>query len=223
MKNPFSFILIRWWERAALNNLIMQKYLKAEEYFKKIQRIEPHKFGLGHNLALAALALERYDEAEKYFLNELERYGDTFVRFKSLGDLYYIWGKRDECGEYYKKALELCEHEADRRQLMHRIAQCDSDAAFANAMKSYKLLKAGNKKMNVKDFDGAYDLLKEAVTLDPCNFQAWNNLGALEMNIKKNAAESVKYFEKAAMYTSLVGIHGNLKKARDMLAKESKK
>jgi hypothetical protein len=48
-------------------------------------------------------------------------------------------------------------------------------------------------------------------------------LGALEMNIQKNAAESVRYFERAARYTSLVGIHGNLKKARDMLAKESKK
>ncbi|MDR1933465.1 MAG: tetratricopeptide repeat protein [Spirochaetales bacterium] len=223
MKNPFSFILVRWWHRAALNNLIMQKYQKAEEYFKKIQAVEPYRFGLGHNLALVALARERYEEAEKYFLNELERYGDTFVRFKSLGDLYYIWGKREQCAEYYKKALALCEHEGDKRQITHRIAQCENEPVFEKAMRSYSLLKAGNKKMAEKDFDGGYDLLKESVALDPCNFQAWNNLGALEMNIKKNAAESVKFFEKAAMYTSLVGIHGNLKKARDMLAKELKK
>jgi tetratricopeptide (TPR) repeat protein len=223
MKNPFSPIVVRWWNRAALNNLVMQKYAKAEEYFRKIQALEPDRFGLGHNLALVCLAQERYAEAEKYFLNELERYGDTFVRFKSLGDLYYIWNRREPCREYYGKALPLCVHEADKRQLQHRIAQCGSEESFAKAMKSYGLLKAGNKKMQEKDFDGAYELLKESVETDSCNFQAWNNLGALEMNIKKNAAESVKYFEKAAFYTSLVGIHGNLKKARDMLAKESKK
>ncbi|MDR1625741.1 MAG: tetratricopeptide repeat protein [Spirochaetia bacterium] len=223
MNNPFSPFLLRWWHRAALNNLVAQRYAKAEEYFRKIQAVQPDRFGLGHNLALVCLAQERYEEAEKYFLGELERYGDTFIRFKSLGDLYYIWNRRGACGEYYAKALPLCENEADRRQIEHRIAQCGSGESFAKAMGSYGLLKAGNRKMQEKDFDGAYGLLKEAVGMDPCNFQAWNNLGALEMNIKKNAAESVKYFEKAVRYTSLVGIQGNLKKARDMLAKESKK
>jgi tetratricopeptide (TPR) repeat protein len=223
MNNPFSPFLLRWWYRAALNNLVMQKYAKAEEYFRKIEAAQPDKFGLGHNLALVCLAQERYEEAEKYFLHELERYGDTFIRFKSLGDLYYVWKRREPCGEYYGKALPLCEHEADKRQIQHRIAQCGSGEAFAKAMRSYELLKDGNKKMQEKDFDGAYELLREAVKADSCNFQAWNNLGALEMNIKKNAAESVKYFEKAAYYTSLAGIHANLMKARDMLAKESKK
>jgi tetratricopeptide (TPR) repeat protein len=222
MKNPFSSILVRWWQRAALNNLITQKYAKAEEYFRKIQAVEPNKFGLGHNLALVCLAQERYEEAERYFLNELARYGDTFVRFKSLGDLYYIWGRREKCGNYYGKALALCEHEGDKRQLEHRVAQCRKDETFAEAMRSSEALREGNRRMAEKDFDGAYGLFKKAVELDACNFQAWNNLGALEMNIKKNAAESVRYFQKAAQYTSLVGIHGNLKKARDLLAKESK-
>jgi tetratricopeptide (TPR) repeat protein len=222
MKNPFLPFLVRWWYRAALNNLVTQNYAKAEEYFKKIQAVEPNRFGLGHNLALVCLAQERYEEAEKYFLNELERYGDTLMRFKSLGDLYYIWKKREPCKAYYEKALPLCENEADKRQIMHRIAQCGSEESFARAMKSFELLKAGNRKMSEKDFDGAYELLKESVEIDSCNFQAWNNLGALEMNIKKDAAASVKFFEKAAYYTSLVGIHENLKKARDMLAKESK-
>jgi tetratricopeptide (TPR) repeat protein len=223
MKNPFSSFFIRWWHRAALNNLVMQRYAKAEEYFRKIQAVQPNRFGLGHNLALVCLAQERYEEAERYFLNELERYGDTFIRFKSLGDLYYIWNRREPCREYYEKALPLCGHEADKRQIQHRIAQCGSGEAFSRVVKSYELLKAGNIRMREKDFDGAYELLKKAVETDSCNFQAWNNLGALEMNVKKDAAKSVKYFEKAAYYTSLAGIHGNLKKARDMLAKESKK
>ncbi|MCL1817334.1 MAG: tetratricopeptide repeat protein [Spirochaetaceae bacterium] len=213
---------MRWLERAALNNLITQKYEKAEAYFRKIAAVEPYRFGLGHNLALVCLAQERFEEAEKYFLAELDRYGDTFVRLKSLGDLYYIWAQPEKCKEYYEKAFPLCEHEADKRQLQHRIAQCAREPAFANAVKSLAALKLGNKKMTEKDFDGASACLKEAVELDSCNFQAWNNLGAIELNIKKDTAAAVKYFEKAAFYTSLVGIHGNLKKAREALAKESK-
>ncbi|MDR1316675.1 MAG: hypothetical protein LBK13_07360 [Spirochaetales bacterium] len=223
MKNPFSPFLLRWWQRAALNNLVLQKYLKAEEYFRKIEAVQPNRFGLGHSLALVCLAQERFEEAEKYFLNELERYGETFMRFKSLGDLYYIWNRREPCREYYEKALPLCEQEADRRQLAHRIALCGSGESFARAMKSLRLLKDGNRKMQEKDFESAYTLLKESAETDVCNFQALNNLGALEMNVKKNIAGAVKYFEKAAYYTSLVGIHGNLKKARELLAKESGK
>jgi len=219
----FNSIRIRYWHRAALNNLVTQKYAKAEEYFHKIQAVEPNRFGLGHNLALVYMAQEKFEEAEKYLLAEIERYGDTFVRYKSLGDMYYVWGRREKCGEYYALALPLCEHKGDKIQLEHRIAQCKSDEAFAMAMKSFDCLKQGNKKMEEKDFVEAEELLKKAVEFDRCNFQAWNNLGALEMNIKNNIAEAVKYFEKAVQYTSLVGIYGNLRKARDSLAKESKK
>jgi tetratricopeptide (TPR) repeat protein len=223
MNLPFTSLRVRWWERTAFNNLVLQKYAKAEEYFRKVAAVEPYRFGLGHNLALVCLAQERYDDAEKYFLDELDRYGESFVRLKSLGDLYYIWGKPEKCREYYEKAFPLCQHEADKRQLRHKIDQCGSPPAFENGQKSLAALKRGNQKMTEKDFDGAEVCLKEAVGFDSCNFQAWNNLGALEMNIKKDVAEAVKYFEKAAFYTSLTGIHGNLKKARETLAKESKK
>ena len=213
----------RWWERAGLNSLMTQKYDKAEEYFRKIVAVEPHRYGIGHNLALACLAQERYEEAEKYLLIELERYGETLVRLKSLGDLYYIWAKPEKCKEYYEQALPLCEQIGDKRQLQHRIAQCGSPPAFANGMKSLESLRDGNKKMAEKDFDGSMSSLKEAVELDACNFQAWNNLGALELNINKDAAAAIKYFEKAVFYTSLAGIHANLGKARAILAKEPNK
>ncbi|MDR2588199.1 MAG: tetratricopeptide repeat protein [Spirochaetales bacterium] len=220
---PFHSLAIRWWQRAALNNLVMGRYGRAEDYFRKIERLEPNRFGLGHNLGLAALAQERFAEAERYFLSELERYGDTFIRFKSLGDMYYIWGKPGPCKEFYSRALPLCESEEDKRQIMHRISQCAKPASFEAAMKSYALLKEGNAKMGEKDYEAAEASLKAAVKADSCNFQAWNNLGALEMNIKKNIEEAVKLFEKAAFYTSLAGIHGNFRKAKEALAKEKKR
>ena len=222
MKKLFSFILVPKWERSAMNNFVMGRYAKAEEYFRKIKEVQPNKFALGHNIGLVCLAQERYEEAADAFLLELEKYGETYIRFKSLGDTYYIWGKRDKCSEFYSKALELCEHEGDRKLISRRMTLCADPAAFETAMESLRELKRGNKLMADRDYDGAYDAFQKAVDLDAYNFQAWNNLGALEMNHKKNIPASEKYFKKAAALTSLQAIHNNLKRAESMSAKEGK-
>ena len=223
MKNLFGFFFIRYWERAAMNNFVMGRYAKAEEFFMKIRDVQPEKYGLGHNLGLVALALEKYEEAERYFLREIEKYGETYIRFKSLGDMYYIWGNREKCGEYYKKSLDLCEHEGDRRLLNRRIKVCGDPAAFETAMRSYAELKEGNRKMADKDFDGAYASFQKAAELDPYNFQAMNNLGALEMNHKKDIPASAEFFKKASALTSLQAIHNNYKRAQTMITKETRK
>jgi tetratricopeptide (TPR) repeat protein len=223
MKNLFGFFLVPMWERSAMNNFVLGRYAKAEEFFRKIQAVQPNKFALGHNLGLVCLAQERYEEAEGFFLRELELYGETYIRFKSLGDMYYIWGKREKCSEYYSKSLSLCEHEGDRRLISRRMTLCADPAAFETAMESYRELKRGNTLMAEKDFDGSYDAFKKAVDLDPYNFQALNNLGALEMNHKKDIPAAVKFFEKASALTSLQAIHNNLKRAQSMTVKEEKK
>jgi tetratricopeptide (TPR) repeat protein len=223
MKNIFGFFFIPYWERAAMNNFVMGRYAKAEDLFRKIREVQPNKFALGHNLGLVCLAQEKYDEAESYFLRELELYGETYIRFKSLGDMYYIWGKREKCSEYYSKSLSLCEHEGDRRLISRRMTLCADPAAFETAMESYRELKRGNLLMAEKDLDNSYEAFQKAVELDPHNFQAWNNLGALEMNHKKDLPAAVKYFKKASALTSLQAIHNNLNRAKSMTAKEEKK
>lgn len=223
MNKLFGFFLIPMWERSAMNNFVLGRYAKAEEFFRKIQRVQPNKFALGHNIGLVCLAQERYEEAEKAFLRELDLYGETYVRFKTLGDLYYIWGRREPCADYYAKALPLCDQDADKKLIGRRIELCGDPAAFEAAMESYRELKRGNKLMAERDYDGAYEAFVRAASLDSYNFQALNNLGALEMNHKKNNPAAVEFFEKATALTSLPAIHNNLRRAQAMAAKEGKK
>lgn len=55
-----------------MNNFVLGRYAKAEEFFRKIQQVQPNKFALGHNIGLVCLAQERYEEAEKAFLRGLD-------------------------------------------------------------------------------------------------------------------------------------------------------
>lgn len=223
MNKIFGFIFLRQWERTALNSFVMGRYAKAEEYFRKIQEVQPNKFGLGHNIGLVCLAQERYEEAETAFKNEVDRYGETFARNKTLGDLYYMWGKRNECRIYYTKALEGCDHEGDKKLISKRIEYCETEESFRRAMDSYAELKRGNKIMAEKDYDGAYKAFKKSAALDPFNFQALNNMGALELNHKKDPEAAAVLFEKATALTSLGAIHNNLKQAKASAAKGKKK
>ncbi len=222
MVNLFGFLFLRFWERAALNNFVLGRYAKAEEYFRKIQSVQPNKMGLGHNIGLVCLAQERYEEAEKEFLRELERFGETYIRLKTLGDLYYLWGKRAECARYYQNALPVCEQEADRKLIQKRIEYASNPESFERAMKSYQALKKGNACMAEKRFEEASEEFERAVQLDPFNFQAWNNIGAVELNYRKNPARAVECFLRAVEYTSLPAIHNNLKRAQAMLGKEKR-
>jgi tetratricopeptide (TPR) repeat protein len=222
MVNLFGFLFLRFWERAALNNFVLGRYAKAEEYFRKIRSVQPNKVGIGHNIGLVCLAQERYEEAEKEFLRELERFGETYIRLKTLGDLYYLWGKRAECAKYYQRALPECEQEADRKLIEQRIQYAADPDSFEKAMQSYQALKKGNTYMAEKLFEAAYEEFQRAVQLDPCNFQAWNNMGAVELNYRKNPSRAVELFQRAVEYTSLPAIHNNLKRAKGMLEKERK-
>jgi tetratricopeptide (TPR) repeat protein len=198
----------------------MGRYAKAEEYFRKVQEIQPNKFGLGHNIGLVCLAQDRFEEAEAAFLNEIERYGETFPRNKTLGDLYYMWGKREECKRFYEKSLSECEHPGDKKLISKRIEYCANEDSFRKAMDSYAELKRGNKLMAEKDYDGAYEAFQKSADLDPHNFQALNNMGALELNHRKNTAAAAVLFGKATKLTSLGAIHNNLKRAQAPAPKE---
>jgi Flp pilus assembly protein TadD len=100
---------------------------------------------------------------------------------------------------------------------------CADPAGFETAMESLRELKKGNSLMAERDMDGAYEAFRKAAGLDEYNFQAWNNLGALEMNHKKNIPASAEFFRKAAALTSLQAIHNNLKRAETMaVPKEGK-
>ncbi len=218
MKRLITTFLVSRWERAAMRAFVMGRYAEAEDNFRRIREAQPDKFAIGHNLGLVCLAQERHQEAADYFHAELDNFGETYMRVKALGDTYYIWGKREKCMEFYSRTLELCEHEGDRRLISRRMGLCADPATFAVAMESQRLLREGNRLMAEGDLDGSCEAFRKAAELDDSNFQAWNNLGALEMNHKKNIPASAEYFKKAVAFTSLQAIHNNLKRAETMTA-----
>ncbi len=222
MNKIFGYLFLRSWERNALNNFIVGRYAKAEEYFRKIQSVRPNKSGIGHYIGLVCLAQDRFEEAEQEFKRELDQFGDTFIRLKTLGDLYYMWGKRVECSKYYQHALELCDQVAERKLLEKRVEYTSDEKLFEKAMESYRAVKKGNAFMKEKNYESAYREFERAAKLDPYNFQAWNNMGALELNYKKNPSKALTFFERAVEHTSLPAIHSNLKRAQMDLEKRNK-
>lgn len=206
-----------------MTHFVMGRYAKAEEYFLKIREAQPGKFGIVHNLGLVSLAQDKFEDAEKAFLSELENSGEVYARVKALADTYYLWGKREKAREYYERTFALCQNEADGRLISRRIEQAKDEALFAEAMRSVRELKQGNRYMAEKNFEDAYDSFKRASEIDSSNFQAYNNLGALEINYRKNLDKAIRYFEKAVRLTSLPAIYNNLNHAKSLAAKKEGK
>lgn len=215
--------MVPMWERTAMTHFVMGRYDKAEEYFLKIREAQPKKFGIVHHLGLVSLAQDKFEEAEKAFLSELENFGEVYIRVKALADTYYLWGKREESRKYYERTLALCQNDVDKRLIAKRIEQAKDEAAFAEAMRSIRELKQGNRYMAGKHYDDAYECFKRASEIDPYNFQAFNNLGALEIHYRKNTEKAIRYFEKAVRLTSLPAILGNLNHAKSLAAKKEGK
>ena len=122
--------------------------------------------GTRHSIAVCLMAQEKFAEAEPLFLEELEDYGECFSRHVNLGDLYYIWGKREECGRYYKLALEESTSAKLSNVLKKRLAICEDPDAFAMIQESQNLLKEGRRKSREGDFDGAFDCFERSYEKD---------------------------------------------------------
>lgn len=207
-------LLIPIWERLALNHLVTGEYRKAETYFLRIRKHAPNRPGILHNLGLVELALRKYPESEALFKQDLELYGESWVRLKSLAELYYIWGKREEAETYYGKALAECEDGREQLLAEKRIAKCREPERFRLAAESYRLFEEGTELMRRKEFDAALEILEQAVSLDETNFQALNNIGVILLEVKQDRDGAESRFRMAAEYTSLPIITGNLSRVR---------
>lgn len=207
-------LLISIWERLALNSLVTGEYRKAETYFLRIKKHAPYRPGILHNLGLVELALRKYPEAEALFKRDLELYGESWVRLKSLAELYYIWGRRDEAEAYYGKALAECEDGRERLLVEKRIVKCREPERFRLAAESCRLFEEGTELMRRKEFDAALEILEQAVSLDETNYQALNNIGVILLEAKQDRDGAESRFRMAAEYTSLPVITGNLSRVR---------
>ena len=207
-------ILEKIYERLALNNLILNKYEKSEKYFLKIKKKNPHMQGINFNLGIIKFAKKEFLEAEKYFLNEIKLFGETYERLKSVADLYYVWGQREKCNTNYKKALRLCESKKDKQFIKERLLNSSDSKSFKKVKESNFLFEEGCHLMNDERFDEAKKSFFSSIELDKTNFIALNNLGSIFLNHDKDYLSAADSFEKALEYSDLPILKNNLSLAK---------
>jgi len=203
--------------RQALNALALGEYDKAERLFKKIHKTGQNGQGIRHNIAVTLMAQEKFEEAESWFLMELNDYGECFSRTLALGDLYYNWGKREESQDFYSRALSDCTAETMKRYLNIRIKNCSDPEHFQNASESLRLLKEGRRLAEQGEIEKALETLERSFALDKSQYQSLNEAGVILLNHKGEHGKAHDYFKKALTLSDLSIIRRNRELAAEKL------
>jgi tetratricopeptide (TPR) repeat protein len=216
-------IQLKIWYHKAFNSLIQGDYERTEKFFSKIEKKFPGRVGNSYNMGLVKLAQKKYEKAEEFFLDECEKFGYTFTRNRTLGDLYYIWGKADKAKARYTEALTEFEKPEQKRLFQERIAKCSSENSFYKVMQSHNKYEEGLSLQKEGETEKAKDSYRKALELDSTNFQAANNLGSILLNEDGEPDEALQYFEKAAQYSDLPGISQNIGRTRALMKQKRTK
>ena len=201
--------------RFALNAYISTHYTKAIKYYEKILRSNPDFPGLMHNIGLCCFAMKDYNRAESFLLEDIDSYGETDSRLRTMGDLYYRWGKREQALMYYKRLEEYLNH--GEKWLKLRIAILKDEEESVNAFNAADRLDEALVKMREGLADDAKNLLEAGSSEDPSSFQILNNLGVIALKEYNDPEKAVFYFEQADDLMPLPMHKANLKKARSLL------
>ncbi len=200
--------------------LARNQYGQAEQFLRKVYDEEPHVQGNSYNLGVALMGLKRFEEAQELLMNDLQEFGESFDRFRVLGDLYYMWGHPQDAASWYRKALELSENEAEERMLKRRIKKCASPESFSSVMKGHEAFDEGNRLIILKQYDDAVDAFSQAIEYDSTQYLAMNNLGALYHMFYKENEKALKVFTKARRYSSMPSLVKNIEVVKKALAKQ---
>lgn len=213
--------------RMALNSMTAGKAEKAERWYKKLETIDPDSLSVLHNLGVIYISLKKYDEAEKYLLREIELYGESDIRYRVTGDLYYACGKRDKAGKAYGKALSILQNgygdKSSERFLRRRIKQCNEISLYKKAMDGIIHYEEGLVLYSKGEYNKAFELYKKAAEYDNTGFMALNAAGAVLMNITGDYESARSYFIKALELAEIPLIQGNLAVAEYKIREKEKK
>jgi Flp pilus assembly protein TadD len=204
---------IRLWllRRKGLNALSDNNWSRAIEAFESLNHLNPEDRGAVHNLALAYMGAERFEDAEQCFLENLKRLGEYYPRLRALADLYYLWGKREQAQRYYRKALDEAGDEA-KALIEERIRLTADDKTFSAVQQADRAYRAGVKALQEEIYSEAAEHFREAARKDPSHVLAWNNLGTVLMNHYQDYDGAARVFETARQYEQLPILQANLEK-----------
>jgi len=200
--------------RLALNYMTAGKSEKAEIWYKRLKSLEPESLAVLHNLGVICISLKKFDEAEKYLLREIELYGDSDIRYRILGDLYYNSGRRENAGKAYGKSLTLLQNgigdKSTERFLRRRIKQCKEISHYTKAMDGARYYEEGMALYSKGDYVKAFELYQKAVECDNASYIALNAAGTVLMNSIKDYENARTFFLKALELADIPLIQGNL-------------
>lgn len=200
--------------RMAINNMTAGNDKKAEIWYKRLEPLEPESLSVLHNLGVIYISMKRFDEAEKYLTREIELYGDSEIRYRVIGDLYYISGKRENAGKAYGKALSILQtgygDKSTERFLRRRIKQCKEISSYNKALDGVRHYEEGLAIYSTGDYNKALELYKKSVECDNSGFMALNAAGTVLLNRIKDYNNARSYFIKALELADIPLIRGNL-------------
>lgn len=196
--------------RKGLKHLSRGNYQEAISSFQQLLELDPQEQTKRY-LGVAYMGAGQYEESETQLKGILEEYGEHYPRLRSLGDLYYVWGKRKSAGKYYRKALEDAEGKVEKL-LEKRISNTESEEAFQAVREAEQAYRDGTAAFREGNLQEAIERFEEATRLDPTYVLAWNNLGAILLNYFKKYDEAEEAFRTAMEYEPLQIVQGNLQK-----------
>jgi len=218
----------KWlYARMALNFMTAGKPEKAEIWYKRLEPLEPESPAVLHNLGVIYIALGKYDDAESYLLREIKLYGESEIRYRILGDLYYNSGKRESAGKSYGKALAILQdgngEKSTERFLGRRIKQCRDISSYTKAINGARYYEEGIALYSKGDYVKAFDLYKKAVECDNASYMALNAAGTVLMNSIKDYENARTFFIKALELADIPLIRGNLALAEHKIREKGEK
>ncbi len=212
--------------RLALNYMTAGKPEKAEKWYRRLEIIEPDSISVLHNLGVIYISLKKYKDAEKYLLHEIKLFGESEIRLRVLGDLYYVSGNREKAGRIYGKALSLVQDDTGDKStakfLRRRIKHCSENVSYQKALEGMKLYEEGLALYSKGDYNEALKSYNRAVRCDNSSYMALNAAGTLLMNNIKDYEQARIFFRKALELADIPLVKNNLALAEHMMKDKGK-
>lgn len=205
----------RWlYRRMALNNMTAGNPEKAEKWYKKLELLEPDSLEVIHNLGVIYVSLKRFPDAESYLSREIGQFGESEIRCRILGDLYFVSGDRKRAERYYGRALALLQDgsgdKSTAKFLRRRLKQCEEKSTYETALEGLKHYENGLTHYASGEYKEALDSYNRAMKCDNSSFMAMNAAGTLLMNNIRDYEQARNFFRKALDLADMPVIRQNL-------------
>jgi tetratricopeptide (TPR) repeat protein len=205
-------IILFFLKRFALNAFIGEDFEKSLKYFERMYSLDPGEPGILYNIALAYLGLADYEKSEQYLLDHVQQEGETREAVRALGDLYYLWGKKEKSLRYYQNYTRMLPDGGYEKMIELRISLLGSLKDADTLVRNHEKFKRSMQAFRLKHYDKAEMLLREVIMFDPSNVHAYNNLGVIMKEHHEDWKEAAELFSHAAMLSSCHMYKSNLKK-----------